>query len=553
MNESQKKQIIVVGGVAGGASFAARMRRLDESAHITMYEKGSFISFANCGLPYHIGKTIKKRKKLLLQTPESFNSRYNVDVKVNTEVISVNTSESTVTVRENDQCETKAYDYLMLAPGCKPINPPIEGFNIPQVYTLRTINDMDHIKKAAKNKAAKCVAVIGGGFIGLEVAENLRDRGLDVMLIELADQVFIPADKEMARILHQHLKEKGIKLYLNNGACNCEKLKNNQLSLSLNSGASLNCDFIVMAVGVSPDTQFLNDSGISLNPRGAIITDNQMRTNIPNVYAAGDAVEVTEFVTNEKAQIPLAGPANRQGRIAADNIAGIDTSYKNTQGTAICKLFDLTAAVTGLNEKTAKRLNIEFNKSYTHSANHAGYYPGASTMAVKLLFSPTIGKLLGAQVIGKEGVDKRIDVFSTAIRQGLTIDDLTELELAYAPPYGSAKDAVNMAGFVAQNILDKLVVPFYVEDLPDINDTQQILLDVRTKKEIKKGMLQGALHIPIDDLRERLGELDDQKEIMVYCQVGMRGYLACRILTQNGFRCRNLSGGYTTYLQYEPV
>ncbi|HEX3019343.1 MAG TPA: DsrE/DsrF/DrsH-like family protein [Chitinispirillaceae bacterium] len=540
------KKILVIGGVAGGASFAARMRRLDETAKIIMFEKGEYISFANCGLPYHIGESIKNREALLIQTPQQFTARFNVDVRIKSEVISINVAEKSVTVRSGDSDYEESYDYLVLSPGAEPLRPPIAGIESDKVHTLRSMPDMDRIKAKVDSEKVRRTAVIGGGFIGLEMAENLRHRGVDVTQIELQDQVFAPADPEMAQILHQHLQINGIRLLLNNGAQSFADREDGTLDITLKSGEVINVDMAILAIGVKPDTRFVKQAGIAVNERGAIIVDNHMKTNIEGIFAVGDAVEVTDFVSGQKVHIPLAGPANRQGRIVADNISGLDSVYKNTQGTAICKIFDLTAAVSGINEKTAKRLGINYLKSYTHSSSHAGYYPGSYPMSLKLIFTPDTGKILGAQVIGKLGVDKRIDVLATAIRHGLTVQDLTELELSYAPPYGSAKDAVNIAGFTAENILNGSVKVIYPENLEGMR-TNCTLLDVRSELEHEQGAINGSILIPLDELRGRLDQLDKNKPVLVYCQVGLRGYLAARILTQNGFAAYNLSGGYKTY------
>lgn len=541
------KKILVVGGVAGGASFSARMRRLDETAQVIMFDKGDYISFANCGLPYYIGDTIKERENLIIQTPEKFTTRFGIDVRINSEVTAVSTAEKKVTVTTKGATYEESYDYLLLAPGCTPIRPPLPGLNSSRVHTLRTIPDTDKIRSLVDKGGVKNAVVVGGGFIGLEMAESLRHRGINVTLVELLNQVFAPADLEMANPLHQHLTLNGVQLMLGRGVKQVIDNEDDPASVVLDDGTSIAADMIILAIGVKPDTAFLKGTDITLSERGAIVVDNQMRTSAANVYAVGDAVEVTDFVSGAKTLIPLAGPANRQGRIAADNIAGIDTVYRNTQGTAVCKIFDLTAAVTGLNEKSAKRLNIPYQKSYTHSSSHASYYPGAYPMSIKILFDPGTGKLLGAQVIGRDGVDKRIDVFATAVRHGLTVDDLSELELAYAPPYGSAKDPVNIAGFTAQNILEKRMPVFFADDVASVDTARQILLDVRTVDEFEQGSISGAKNIPLDELRNRLGELDKTTDILVFCQVGLRGYLGTRILLQNGFTAKNLSGGYKTW------
>ncbi len=541
-----RRRILIVGGVAGGASFAARMRRLDEDAEIVMFEKGSYVSFANCGLPYHIGGTITDRDRLIVQTPEGFKSRYNVEVRTESEVLSVDTEKKEIEVSAGGSVYRERYDKLMVSPGAKPVKPDIKGIESSRVHTLRTLPDMDSIITRVEQDASRAV-VIGGGFIGLETAENLRHRGIDVKIVELLDQVFTPADYEMASLLHSHIELNGVDLILSDGA---ERFSEDEKSIKtiLKSGREIEADFVVMAIGVSPDTGFLKDSGIELGSRGAIVVNKRMETSVKDVYAAGDAVEVEDFISGKKILVPLAGPANRQGRIAADNIAGKDSEYKSTQGTAIAKVFDLTAGVTGLNEKNALEWGIPYIKSYTHSLNHAGYYPGAFQMTLKTLFEPGTGRVLGAQIIGTKGVDKRIDVFATAVRHGLSVTDLTELELGYAPPYGSAKDPVNMAGFVAENILEQRVEVFYPEDVDDAaDDESKLLLDVRSEEEFESGAIPGAVNIPVDELRERIGEIESDKEVMIYCEVGLRGYLAYRILYSHGYRARNLSGGYKTW------
>jgi NADPH-dependent 2,4-dienoyl-CoA reductase/sulfur reductase-like enzyme/peroxiredoxin family protein/rhodanese-related sulfurtransferase/TusA-related sulfurtransferase len=544
------KKILVVGGVAGGASFCARMRRLDENAQVIMFEKGEYISFANCGLPYHVGDTIKERDNLIIQTPERFNARFNIDIRTKSEVVAINTGKKTVTVRTDNSNYEESYDYLVLSPGAEPLRPPIPGIDNKKILTLRNIPDMDRIKLIVDKEKIKSAAVIGGGFIGLEMAENLRHKGIEVSQIELMDQVFAPADSEMAQILHQHLELNSVRLMLGDGAEAFGESNDGRVGIKLKSGKTLTVDLVILSIGVKPDTRFVKDAGIAVNDRGAIIVDSHLRTNIENVYAVGDAIEVTDFVSGKKVMVPLAGPANRQARIVADNISGLKSEYKNTQGTAICKIFDLTAAVTGINEKNAKKFGIAFKKSYTHSSSHASYYPGSFPMSIKVLFNPDNGKLLGAQIIGKNGVDKRIDVFATAIRHGLTMQDLSELELSYAPPYGSAKDAVNIAGFTAENIMTGLMPVWYPEDLESIRDNGT-LLDVRTSVEYEQGAIENAKLIPVDSLRKRLDELDKNKPVYVYCQVGLRGYLATRILAQNGFTVANLSGGYKTFSTFK--
>jgi NADPH-dependent 2,4-dienoyl-CoA reductase/sulfur reductase-like enzyme/rhodanese-related sulfurtransferase len=540
------KKILVVGGVAGGASFAARMRRLDEAATIVVIDKGDYISFANCGLPYFIGGTINNRDDLIIQTPQKFKTRFNIEVRIRSEAVSVDTAAKKVSIRAPGTTYDEPYDYLVLSPGNTPLRPQV-GIDNPLVHTLRTIPDTDRIKAMVDEGDMRSAVVIGGGFIGLEMAENLKKRGLEVTVVERLDQVFAPADPEMAAGLHRHLTNNGVNLVLGHGVSQILDDGTKTAAVLLDNGTKIAANLIIMAIGVTPDTKFLDGSGIDVSDRGAIIVNDRMQTNIPDVYAVGDAIEVVDFVSGKKVLVPLAGPANRQGRIAADVIAGLSSTYKKTQGTAICKVFDLTVAVTGLNEKSAKRFGIPYVKSYTHSASHASYYPGAFPLSIKLLFSPDGGKVLGAQAVGKDGVDKRIDVLATAIRHGLTVYDLGDLELAYAPPYGSAKDAVNVAGFVGQNILDKRMPVFYADDVAGYNPSSQLLLDVRTKGEHERGAIPGSLCIPLDSLRDLLNELDRNKHILVYCQIGLRGYLAVRILLENGYTARNLSGGYATW------
>jgi len=544
------KKILIVGGVAGGASFAARMRRLDETANLIMFEKGEYISFANCGLPYHIGETITDRDNLIIQTPEKFKARFNVDVRTGSEVIAIDKQKKSVTVRTALLTYEESYDYLVLSPGAAPIRPPIPGIDSEKICTLRNIPDMDRIKKVVDSKQVRRAAVIGGGFIGLEMAEALRHRDIDVTLVELADQVFMPADNEMAQILHQHLELNSVRLMLGVGAEAFNEKSDGSVDIVLKGGNRISVDMVILAIGVRPDTQFIKNAGITLNDRGLIVVDNQMRTDAENVFAVGDAIEVTDFVSGRKVHLPLAGPANRQARIVADVIAGYNSTYKNTQGTAICKIFDITAAVTGLNEKNAKRFGIAYQKSYTHSASHAGYYPGSYPMSVKILFAPDTGRLLGAQVIGKIGIDKRIDVFATAVRHRLTVDDLTELELSYAPPYGSARDAVNIAGLAAQNIMRGITPVWHADEHNPEDDSVQIL-DVRTVSEFELGHIDKSANIPVDELRSRMWELDKNREVLVYCQVGLRGHVATRMLIQNGFKAKNLSGGYKTYSTFK--
>lgn len=555
------KRILIVGGVAGGASAAARARRLSEEAEIVMFERGEFVSFANCGLPYHIGGDIPNRDALLLQTPQSFKRRFNVDVRVFHDVIEIDKAGKSLLVRNllTGEERREAYDVLLLSPGAAPIRPPFPGIDSPGVHTLRNIPDMDRILAALAHDQPRHVTVVGGGFIGLEMMEALHQRKLDVTLLELSDQVMAPVDKEMANMLHARIREEGIDLRLRTGLSAIESLdvlaektaavateQRGGLRLTLSDGTRLDTGLLILAIGVKPETLLAAKAGLELGPRGGIKVDAAMRSSDPFIYAVGDAVEETDFVTGESVLIPLAGPANRQGRIAADNMLGRAETYKKTQGTAICKLFDLAVASTGLNEKRLLQLGLPFEKAYVHPGSHAGYYPGAHPVSLKLLFAPD-GKIYGAQAIGKDGVDKRIDVLAVAQRAGLTVFDLQDLELTYAPPFGSAKDVINMAGFVASNHLKGDTLLCHAVEVEARHPHQQVL-DVRNGPELDKlGRIPGAMHIPLDELRNRLHELPKDKELLISCQVGLRGHVACRLLSQHGFKVRNLSGGFKTW------
>ncbi|QUN05378.1 FAD-dependent oxidoreductase [Shewanella yunxiaonensis] len=560
-------KIVIVGGVAGGASAAARARRMSETAQIIMLERGEFVSFANCGLPYHIGGDIASRDALLLQTPESFKKRFNVDVRIFNEVLSVDAVTKKLQVKNvlTGQTYEESYDKLLLSPGASPIKPPIPGINNPHVFTLRNIADMDAIIAALVAHKPQHATVVGGGFIGLEMVEALHQRGVRTTLLELAPQVMAPVDPEMANLLHRELLNKGVDLRLNTGLTAVESLDSLPaepeavdaydqptphhalLSLSLSSAQPLATDMVIMAVGVKPDVALANGAGIALGERGGIKVDSGMCTSDPDIYTVGDAVETPDFVTGNPTLVPLAGPANRQGRIAADNMLGLDKQYHRTQGTAICKLFDLAIASTGLNEKTLKRLQLPYQKVYVHTASHAGYYPGAHPVTLKLLFDPDNGKILGAQAAGMDGIDKRIDVLAVAQRAGMTVRDLQDLELTYAPPFGSARDVVNQAGMVATNVLDGDEHVCHSEDVAQPT-ADQLVLDVRNPPElVNVGAFPAAVNIPVDQLRQRMNELPKDKEILVACQVGLRGHVAYRMLQQNGFNVRNLSGGYKTF------
>ena len=540
-------KVVIVGGVAGGASTAARLRRLDENAQIIMLERGDYISFANCALPYFIGDVIQDKNELTLQTPESFRARFNVEVRVRSEVTAVHAEKKTVTVKnlETGESYEESYDKLVLSPGAKPILPPMEGAQLEEVFTIRNIPDTYQVKSYLLEHHPKRAVVVGGGYIGMEMAENLHRAGLEVTIVELADHLIGPLDWDMAQEVLRHVTAKGLKVLLGTGVQSIRKAGEG-LTVGLTSKEELAADLVILSVGVVPDTAFLKDSGLEFGLKGAIKVDEQMRTSLPDVYAVGDAVQVRDFVTGEDAFVPLAGPANRQGRIAADNLAGIPSRYTGTQGSAVLRCFDLTVATTGINETAAKRAGIPYERSYSFPFSNATYYPGAAQLAVKLLFNKENGKVLGAQFIGQKGADKRCDVMATAIRCGLTVDDLVDLELCYAPPFNSAKDPVNLCGMIAQNILHGRVKVFHWDEIPAPGG-DVILLDVRTKGEYERGSIPGFINIPVDELRERLGELDPAKKIYITCQVGLRGYVASRILCQHGFDCYNLSGGYRLY------
>ncbi|TVO37032.1 FAD-dependent oxidoreductase [Vibrio algivorus] len=543
-------KILIIGGVAGGASAAARARRLSEDAEIIMFERGPFVSFANCGLPYHIGGDIQSRDKLLLQTPESFLARFNVDVRVMNEVVAIDRGNKSISVKNlvdgSDYIES--YDYLLLSPGAAPVVPPITGINNSLTYSLRNIPDMDRIIKSIETNKPQHATVVGGGFIGLEMMEAFHQLGIQTTLLEMADQVMTPVDKEMAGFVHSEIKAKGVDLRLGVALKAVEQLDDKTLSLSLSDDEKIDTGLLIMAIGVRPETQLAAAAGIELGELGGITVNEHMQTNDPYIYAVGDAIEDNDFVTGKPGLVPLAGPANRQGRMAADNIFGRNESYQSTQGTAICKVFDLAVASVGKNEKQLKKESIEYQKVYVHTASHASYYPGAETVSLKLIYSPTTGKILGAQAVGKDGVDKRIDVLAVAQRAGMTVEQLQHLELTYAPPYGSAKDVINQAAFVANNIINGDATPIHFDEIDQITDNQ-ILLDVRNPAELDNvGFIEGAINIPVDQLRQRMNEIPKDKEIIIYCQVGLRGNVAYRQLVNNGYKARNLIGGYRTYI-----
>lgn len=539
---------LIIGGVAGGASCAARLRRLDESAEIIILERGEFISFANCGLPYYIGGEITNKANLTLQTPQSFKARFNIDVRIFSEAISVDSDRKVVTVKNAITGDTyeESYDNLVLSPGAFPITPNIEGADSDRVFTLRNIPDTMKIKGYIDRENPKSAVVVGGGYIGVEMAENLKKAGLEVTIVELSDHLIAPLDFDMATEVHRYVKAQGIRLILKNGVTAIKETESN-LQIHLNNGC-IEADMVIMSVGVRPDTAFLKDSGVELDGRGSIVVNSNMQTNIENIYAVGDAVSIKNFVTNAPAFIPLAGPANKQGRIVADNIFGIPSEFEGTQGSSVLKLFDMTVATTGLNEKSAKDAGFDFDKTYTYSASHASYYPYATMMSVKVLWDKATHKILGAQIVGFDGVDKRMDVIATAIRLGAKVTDLASLELCYAPPFSSAKDPVNMVGFVAENVITGKLKQFFwhdVENLP--RDSSVTLLDTRTATEVARGKIEGFMHIPLDSLRERIAEIPKGKPVYVHCHSGLRSYIACRILTGYGYDCYNLAGGYRFY------
>lgn len=540
-------KILIVGGVAGGATAATRLRRLSEENEVIIFEKGQYVSFANCGLPYHIGGTIHKRDALLLQTPESLNERYNLDVRVFSEVLSINTAEKKVTVKnlQSEEIYIESYDKLLLSPGAEPIKPPFEGINSDKIYTLRNIPDMDKI--ITKTNNSQNFVVVGGGFIGLEVAENLIEAGKNVKLVELSNQVMAPVDFDIASFVHEKAKQKGLELLLNVGV---EKFndKGETIEVFLNDGTSVETDAVILAIGVKPETKLAVEAGLEIGETRGILVNEFLQTSNPDIYAVGDAIEVAHYINNKKVLIPLAWPANRQGRIVADNIIlGNQYKYSGSLGSSILKFFELSVASTGLNEKFLKKNNIPYKTAIVTRGHHAGYYPGAKNMVLKLIFDEE-GKIFGAQAVGEAGVDKRIDVIATAIKGNLTVYDLPEIEITYAPPYNSAKDPVNIAGYTAENILKgDLEMVNYDDFWQFVEKNNAVILDVRTSKEFAGGYIEGAININVDDLRENLQNLDKERVYAIYCQVGLRGYLANRILKNNGFKVVNLNGGYNLW------
>lgn len=542
-----KRTIVIVGGVAGGASAAARLRRLNENDHIILYERGEHISFANCGLPYHIGNSIANRDKLLIQTPQGMNDRFRIDVRTKTEVVRIDRQRKQVVTRRTDTGEEEAqpYDFVVLSPGAKPIVPDIEGLaEADNAYTLRNLADMDRIKQAVDEREVSHATVVGGGFIGIEMAENLRERGLKVTIVERNDQLLKTLDVEMARIVEQHMTMKGIQLRFN---ANITRIGGRGRTISFAEGAAIRTDMIILAVGVQPENGLAKDAGLALGARGAIKVNEHLQTSDPTIYAVGDAIEVKDRALGFETYVPLAWGANRQGRLVADHLNGRPASYIGAYGTSIVKAFDLTAASTGNNERTLKRLGIPYEALHIHPLSHAGYYPGASSLALKLLFDRETGTIYGAQAVGADGADKRIDVVATAMRGGLTAADLADLELSYAPPYSSAKDPVNMAGYVAGNVIDGLTETMQWHEVDAYVEGGGVLVDVRDPVEREFGAIPGSINIPLNELRGRLAELPRDREIVVSCQVGLRGYYALRLLAEHGYRVRNVDGGYKTY------
>ncbi|MDO4719838.1 MAG: FAD-dependent oxidoreductase [Peptostreptococcaceae bacterium] len=544
------KKILIVGGVAGGATAAARLRRLDETAKIILFERGEHISFANCGLPYYIGGVIAERESLLVQTVEGMSNRFHMDVRNLSEVLSIDKDKKLLQVKNlrDGSIYEESYDVLLLSPGANPLRPPIPGLEeADHVFTLRNIPDTDAIKHHTDTKNPQRAVVIGGGFIGVEMAENLAHRGISVTLVEMLDQVMAPFDFEMAEILHSHLREKGVRLILGDGV---SRFEDKGKSLVLSSGTKLSSDLTILAIGVRPENELAKAAGLSLGERGHILVDENLQTSDPHIYAIGDAVETIDYIYGGKAAVPLASPANRQGRIAADRICGMDSKYRGVLGTAVAKVFDLTASSTGHNEKALRRMGrTDYKAIHLHPGSHAGYYPGAFPISLKLIFELPSGKILGAQAVGYEGVEKRIDVLSTAIKAKMNVRDLADLELAYAPPYSSAKDPVNMAGYIAGNILDGLVDTVSFNEIDKKIEEGCLLIDVREPLEREAGFIEGSVNIPLSQLRSRLDEIPKDKELVTTCQVGLRGYIAARILLQQGYSVKNLDGGYKTYAQ----
>ncbi|ADK83518.1 FAD-dependent pyridine nucleotide-disulfide oxidoreductase [Desulfarculus baarsii DSM 2075] len=543
-------KLVIIGGVAGGATAAARARRLDEKAQIVIFERGEYVSFANCGLPYYVGQVIKERAELLVSTPETFKGKYNIDVRVQTDVLAIDRQAKRVRVRDlqTGQSFDEPYDKLILSPGAEPLRPPLPGVDLPGVFSLRSIPDSDRIKAVVDAGQAKTAVVIGGGFIGLEMADNLVERGLKVTLVEALDQLMPPLDREMAALAHQNARAKGVDLRLSTKITGFAQAQGGGLTVDTEGGGQITCDMAILSVGVRPENALAKAAGLELGPRGHILVNNALQTNDPDIYAVGDAVQIWDYVTGLPVAIALAGPANRQGRIAADNAMGRLSVYRGSLGTAVVKLFGQTIASTGPSQKFLAQNNVAHLVSYSHSANHATYYPGAETMLVKLIFAPSSGRVLGGQIVGGEGVDKRIDVLATAIRAGMSVFDLEELDLAYAPPFGSARDPINVAGMVAANIMRGDVKAVLPPAVAAMDPERDVLIDLRFKEELDEAAtIPGSLHIPLPMLRAALPGLDKSKRYILYCAIGLRGYLGYRIMSQSGFEAVNLGGGYGLY------
>jgi NADPH-dependent 2,4-dienoyl-CoA reductase/sulfur reductase-like enzyme/rhodanese-related sulfurtransferase len=551
LSQGVKKRVIIVGGVAGGASAAARLRRLDENAEIVILERGAFVSFANCGLPYRVGDVITDERKLLVATPELLRDRFRIEVHTEHEVTAIDRAARTVTVRNlSDGSERKeTYDALLLSPGAGPIRPPIPGIDLPGVFTVRSIPDVRQIRAWIDKHAAKRAVIVGGGFIGLEMAENLRHRGLDVTIVEKLDQLMPPLDPEMAVPVRLHCEAHGVTVRLGDGLASLTAAANGGLTVRTDHNLEIAADLVILAIGVRPEIQLAKAAALTTGPRGGIVVDSHMRTSDPAIWAVGDAVEISDVVTASAALVPLAGPANRQARIAAASITGRSTGFRGVQGTAVCGVLGLTIASTGASEKSLRRAGLpDFQAVYLHPGHHVGYYPGAKPIHLKLLFRPSDGRVLGAQAVGEAGVERRIDTIAMAIQMRATVDDLAEAELCYAPQYGAAKDPVNLAGMIAQNARN--------QDSPlagwsEIDGADVLILDVRESFEWHAGHFERAVHIPLGQLRDRLGELPKDRPILVHCAVGLRAHIAVRILRQRGFDARNLSGGWTTWRHVE--
>jgi NADPH-dependent 2,4-dienoyl-CoA reductase/sulfur reductase-like enzyme/rhodanese-related sulfurtransferase len=543
------KRVLIVGGVAGGANAATRLRRLDEKLEIIIFERGPYVSFANCGLPYHVGGEIERREKLLQHTPESLRARFNVDVRVlhRVEKIDRQTSELEILDITNNKLYRERYDYVVLSPGAAPFKPPVPGLNLPGVFSLRDVPDMDKIIEWVKARGSKRAAIAGGGFIGLEMMEQLSHKGLECALFESNPQILTPLDLEMVAPIQAEMRSKGVALHLSDPVAEIQSAGSDAaLRVITKSGKSIETDVVIWSIGVKPETKLAVDAGLALGSTGAVKVNQHLQTSDPKIYAVGDCIEVTHGAIGTPAFIPLAGPANRQGRIAADNICGIPSKFKGTYGTAIVRVFSHTAACTGANEKLLTKNGIPYKTFHLHPSSHASYYPGATPLALKVLYHADSGKLLGAQCVGQDGVDKRIDVLAVAMQGGLAVEDLVDLELCYAPPFGSAKDPVNLAGMIGDNIRSERVKTAQWSEVANLSKTMQ-LVDVRDESEVQRGAIPGSVHIPLNQLRSRLSELPKDRELLVYCQSGQRSYNACRILMQHGFACRNLSGAYKTW------